>query len=113
MSPAETLSSLVQSTAPGDLPALAAELARATALVMTRIVTVAATAATPAPASTPAPRATDDLITIEEAAQFLSVETSWLYRNWRVLGLGRKIGRRTLRFDRRALERWVATRPKN
>jgi hypothetical protein len=106
MTPAETLSSLVQTAAPGELPALAAELARASALVMARIATVAATTIAPSP------RPADELITVEEAAALLNVKVSWLYRHWRELGCGRKIGRRTLRFERRGVERWAANRPR-
>jgi hypothetical protein len=62
MTPAETLSSLVQTAAPGDLPALAAELARASALVTARIATIAATAAPPT-------RQAEELLTVEEAAK--------------------------------------------
>lgn len=104
MTPAETLTSLVQAAAPGDLPALAAELARASALLTARIARVAAMAAAP-----PA-RQVEELLTVEEAAKLLNVEVSWLYRHARVLPFAKKLGRRTLRFDARGLERWAQAR---
>lgn len=105
VSPAETLSALVETTPPSDLPALAGELARALAAVMVR-------SASKTVATAPVDRAVNELLTIDEAAKRLNVPTSWLYRHARDLPFSRKLGRRTLRFDARGLERWAANRPK-
>ena len=110
MTPAETLTALVGETQPSDLPALAGELARALATVVAR---TAVTAVTAVPLTTiPPTSAADELLTIEEAAKRLGVKVSWLYRHARDLAFSRKIGRRTLRFDARGLERWAANRPR-
>lgn len=106
VSAAETLATLVRSAPPSELPALAAELSRALATALSRIV-----AATPA---TIAAEAEDEgrLLTIEEAAARLSVPKTWLYRHARTLPFTKKLGRRTLRFDPKGLDRWAASRPK-
>lgn len=102
-----TLTALVGETQPSDLPALAGELARALATVVAR------TAVTAVPVSTiPPTSVADESLTIEEAAKRLGVKVSWLYRHARDLPFTRKIGRRTLRFDARGLERWAANRPR-
>jgi hypothetical protein len=67
MTPTETLSSPVQTTAPADLPALAAEFARASALVTPRIATIAATA-----------RQAEEPLTLEEAAKL----NEWRAAGW-------------------------------
>jgi excisionase family DNA binding protein len=111
MSPAETLTALVQQTPPSDLPALAGELARTLALVVARTATTAMTVVTAVAApSTASDPASDELLTVEEAAARLNVKVSWLYRHARELPFARKIGRRTLRFDPRGLDRWLRVR---
>jgi excisionase family DNA binding protein len=107
MTAAETLTALVRDTPSSDLPTLAGELARALVSVVAR---TAATAVR-VPATAPTDPA-DELLTIEEAAKRLGVKVSWLYRHARDLPFTRKIGRRTLRFDARGLERWAANRPR-
>jgi predicted DNA-binding transcriptional regulator AlpA len=106
MSPAETLSALVQTTPSSELPALAGELARALATVVAR------SASSAVLTSVPVERMADELLTVEQAAARLHVEESWLYRHARELPFTRKLGRRMLRFDARGLERWAANRPK-
>jgi excisionase family DNA binding protein len=108
MSAADTLTALVQKTPPSDLPALAGELARTLALVVARSATSAVTAAPPT--SPPVDSVSDELLTVEEAAARLNVKVSWLYRHVRELPFARKIGRRTLRFDARGLDRWLRVR---
>ncbi len=108
MSPAETLTALVQETPTSDLPALAGELARALTAVVARSATTAAEPARPAPDGH-----RDELLSIDDAAARLSVKVSWLYRHARDLPFTRKIGHRTLRFDARGLERWAANRPRS
>lgn len=106
VSPGDTLATLVQSTPPSELPALAAELARALTTVFAR--TAAAMPATP-PSS---PNGDSPLLTVEQAADRLGVPTTWLYRHARNLPFTKKLGHRTLRFDAKGLERWAASRPK-
>ena len=50
-----------------------------------------------------------NMLTAEEAAKFLNYSRDWVYRNWRRIG-GVKVGKRGVRFSRRALEVWVASR---
>jgi predicted DNA-binding transcriptional regulator AlpA len=53
--------------------------------------------------------AEDRLVNAEEAAGFLGYSKDWVYRHWKKIG-GRKIGAKGLRFSRRDLERWAASR---
>ncbi len=50
------------------------------------------------------------LLTIEEAAQILSVSPDWIYRNAKRLPFTRKLGPKMLRFSHQGLLRWLATR---
>ena len=50
-----------------------------------------------------------NMLTAEEAANFLNYSRDWVYRNWRKVG-GVKVGKRGVRFSRVALEAWVASR---
>lgn len=106
MSKAETVRALVESAEPGELPALAGELARGLADVLARATARGAPVAVVAPHD----RA-DTLLTVAEAAERLGVARSWLYRHAKALPFTRKLGHRTLRFDAHALERWSTTRP--
>lgn len=101
---AETLRALVATAAPGELRALAGELARGLADVLAR------TAAPVALITVESPRDHTDLLTVAEAAERLGVAKSWLYRHAKSLPFTRKLGHRTLRFDAPALERWAETR---
>ena len=60
------------------------------------------------------PRPTDnDLMTVEEAAQFLRVPISWIYGRTRNEGLPMvRIGKH-IRFSRRRLKDWVARQEMN
>lgn len=103
MTSADTLRALVDGAKPGELPALAGELARALGAVLARTAT---------PAAPPAPaEAADTLLTVEQAAGRLGVTRTWLYRHAGTLPFTRKLGHRTLRFSERELERWQRTRP--
>ncbi len=51
----------------------------------------------------------DNMLTADEAADFLSYSRDWVYRNWKRIG-GRRVGRRGIRFGRENLEAWVASR---
>ena len=51
----------------------------------------------------------DNMVTANEAADFLSYSRDWVYRNWQRIG-GRKVGRRGIRFRREDLEAWAASR---
>jgi excisionase family DNA binding protein len=103
---AETLRALVAAAAPGELPALAGELARGLADVLAR----AAAPAAPLSVESPRNHADDALLTVDEAAERLGVARSWLYRHAKALPFTKKLGRRTLRFDVHGLERWVNSR---
>lgn len=100
---AESLKALVDSAPRAELAALAGDLAAALGAALAR-------AAAP-PASNlvlPVGEAPGALLTVEEAAERLHVPTSWIYRHWKRLGFGRKLGHRTVRIEAHALERWAA-----
>ncbi len=99
---AEALQALVDGAPRADLPALAGDIATALIAAITR-------AATP-PAVGALPSAQDRagvLLTVEEAALRLNVPTSWIYRHWKQLGFGQKLGHRTVRIEALALDRWA------
>jgi len=103
----DAIRELVEAARPEELAALAAELARDLAVVLTRIATAAETH------TASAQRTPCQLLTIDEAAERLGVGTEWLYRHGRSLPFTRKIGHRTLRFDAAGLERWAAGRARH
>jgi excisionase family DNA binding protein len=104
-SPAETLAALVANAAPSELPALAAELARALGHVLAR-----ATHPPPMPRLLAVEGSPGPLLTVEEAAERLGVAPSWLYRHAKTLPFTRKLGHRTLRFEAIGVNRWIANR---
>jgi excisionase family DNA binding protein len=105
VSTADTLRALVATAAPGELPALAGELARGLAEVLAR------TAAPVVPVASVSPRSdTDALLTVNEAARRLGVDRSWLYRHWKQLPGARKLGHRTLRFSAQSLAKWATAK---
>ena len=53
----------------------------------------------------------DGLMDIKQAAAFLHVTPSWLYKNAPRLPFRRKVGG-SLRFDMRAMKNWLATKPR-
>ena len=52
----------------------------------------------------------DRLLTIEEAAEVLSVSKDWLYSHGGKLGLRRKIGPKAVRYSHKAIQKFIATR---
>lgn len=52
----------------------------------------------------------DQMLTVDKAADRLSVAPDWLYRRSDSLPFARKLSDRTLRFSERGLERWLETR---
>ncbi len=55
----------------------------------------------------PATPVVDDVLTVRETARLLHVADRWVYRRRRDLG-GKKLGRKTLRFSRRKVLRWLS-----
>lgn len=53
----------------------------------------------------------DAMLTVDEAAEILGVETRWLYDRSDSLPFAKKLAPRTLRFSERGLYRWLETRP--
>jgi len=100
-----TLTNLVDTAAVADLPDLVGALATAQGRALARIATTAT-----APGE-PQMDAEHGLLTIEQAAERLSVSTAWLYRHGRDLPFTKKLGHRTLRFDAKGLDRWSKSRP--
>ena len=52
----------------------------------------------------------DHLLTVDEAAEVLAVERTWLYRHKDKLPFTRKLGAGTLRFSANGLQEWVRSR---
>ena len=52
----------------------------------------------------------DHLLTVDEAAEVLAVERTWLYRHADTLPFTRKLSTGTLRFSSNGLQRWMASR---
>jgi excisionase family DNA binding protein len=99
---AEALKELVDCAPRAELPAVAADLAAALGAALARA------ASPPITLVPPARGVPEALLTVEEAAERLHVPTSWMYRHWKRLGFGRKLGYRTVRIEAAALDRWAA-----
>ena len=52
----------------------------------------------------------DHLLTVDEAAEVLAVERTWVYRHADKLPFTRKLSPGTLRFSSNGLQRWMASR---
>ena len=92
----------IQHVAPGDLPSLIGETEALRAALWARL----QTACVPPPRATNQQSEPDQLLTVDEAAERLSVTRRWMYRKAAKLPFTRRIGRNTLRFSARGLERW-------
>jgi predicted DNA-binding transcriptional regulator AlpA len=55
-------------------------------------------------------REKDRLLTAQEAARMLAVSPDWLYRNAKRLPFTHQLAPKMLRFSRRGIEKWIATR---
>lgn len=91
----------IEQAEPADLPAIIAELHRLAALALARLVTSHTCSATLSQAPEPA------LLTVTEAAAFVSLSPVALRRSAKFKSARRKLGHRLLRFDRDALLRIV------
>ena len=56
------------------------------------------------------PAEKDALITPEEAAAIIGVDTKWLYRHSKQLPFTRRLSRKKIRFNEPGLRRWLAPR---
>ncbi len=66
---------------------------------------------TPLPVAVEAtPEAEDRLLTVQEAAEALSVTPDWLYRRSKSLPFARHLSRKQLRFSEQGLRKWAARR---
>lgn len=52
----------------------------------------------------------DRLLTVDEAAERLSVDRRWVYRRVEELPFTRRLSTGTLRFSEKGIERWVKSR---
>ena len=52
----------------------------------------------------------DHLLTVDEVAEVLAVERTWVYRHADELPFARKLSAGTLRFSSNGLQAWVASR---
>jgi predicted DNA-binding transcriptional regulator AlpA len=50
------------------------------------------------------------LLTVEQAAEMLSMSPDWLYRHAKKLPFTRKLGPKMLRFSYQGILKWLATR---
>ena len=96
------LETLARSTPAELLPDLAADLARAQAIVLTRLIT-------PTSLSVKSEPEADVLLTVEQAAQRLGLTPAQLLRK-RDFPARRKLGPKTIRFSSRSIERYLRTR---
>jgi predicted DNA-binding transcriptional regulator AlpA len=95
----------IEGVAPQALPELLGELEALRAKLLRQLMASAA----PAPAP-PASREPDRLLSADQAAALLGVSRRWVYRRASSLPFTRRIGRGTLRFSLRGLERWREAR---
>jgi len=105
---AKLLDALIADPAKAD--ALTRDEARALAVTIAPLVKaleLRALSAQPAPAPT-SKHENGALLSAPEAAALLGVPIRWLYRHARGLPFTRRLGHRTLRFDARGLDRWIA-----
>ena len=55
-------------------------------------------------------RENDLLLTVQEAAQALSVSPDWVYHNASKLPFTHRLGPKMLRFSRLGIEKWIGTK---
>ncbi len=101
MTTAERIRALADGATVEELPALAGALAAALSSVLSR---------SAVPASAPSVKEPVELLDVDTAATRLGVTATWLYRHAGKLPFTRKLGRKSLRFDAKGLERWAANR---
>ena len=64
-----------------------------------------------APTDTPRQMPEEDhLLTVDQVAEILAVDRTWIYRHSETLPFRRKLGNATLRFSANGLQRWLKTR---
>lgn len=96
------IAAAIDASDPATLPAILAALATLQGRAVARLATLA-------PVST-APSAPETYLDVRAAAARLGLSADWLYRHAARLPFTRRLGRRTLRFDPVALDRWMASR---
>lgn len=89
------------------IPQLMGRLEQAKAALWARLVTLPAVVPGPV---VPVPDGVR-LLTAREAAAIAGVPPKWLYRRAKTIPGVRRLGPRTLRFEERALYRWLKSRP--
>lgn len=96
---------------PAKLDALAPEQKQALVVALKAAGVIEQKLDGPAPPVAPAPGSGEsDLLTVGEAAAVLKVSVRWLYRHARALPFARRLSRKTLRFSRSGIARWLATK---
>src|SRR5262249_8159890 len=90
---------------PGRVDELAPEQARA---LLVQLAAVQAPLLARALAGSGAAATTDELLTVDVAAQRLGLSSDWLYRHSKTLPFTVPVGRRQVRFSARRLEAWIA-----
>lgn len=91
-----------------DLPRLIGEAEALRAALWSRL--QAAHFPTPAKSARSEPEGPEPLLTVPEVARLLSVSPKWIYRKADELPFTRRLSDGTLRFSRKALDRWKESR---
>lgn len=95
---------------PDDFRTWLEELVAAEATIPARVVLARLPAEdTPEPVAAKSSQS-DRMLTVQEAAERLGVDTRWVYRRAKKLPFTRKLSTGTLRFSERGLERWKESR---
>lgn len=63
-----------------------------------------------AKSDTPVLASEDQLLTVDEAAAMLGVKRRWLYDHAATLPFTHRLSRKSIRFSRRGIERWLSRR---
>jgi predicted DNA-binding transcriptional regulator AlpA len=90
-----------------ELPGIMGQVERLKATLWSQLVR------TPEPKTTqpePPMVKTDQLLTADEAAEWLAVTRRWMYRRADSLPFTRRIGKRTLRFSANGIAQWLESR---
>ena len=100
-----TLAASSSEVPPEQVPGLVAELARVQAALLVALNRTAA--AVQREAQRPD---SDRMLDVKDAAEMLGVTRKWLYKHASTLAFSRKLSRKTLRFSRAGIAKWLATK---
>jgi hypothetical protein len=101
-----SLARVASETPRPELPAFIAELAKAHAIALARLVAPEV----PRPVALNPVEDPDAMLTHQEVAQALCEEERWVHRNWRKLPFAVIVSAKKIVFSRNGMHRWLATR---